>query len=131
MAQEVVLERTEPDPQQLPCPQQRLQYHCQIMVPSFGLIWTLPTGVQLEFSIARVVGDVRNSSDDLYSATLTNKTEDDDTTSDRFFFSSSLLVLEPINSTLTCTGGTGANPVENSTTITLSGEKILPYIPYA
>ena len=114
--------RTEPDPQQLPCSQQRIELQCQIMVPSSALTWNLPTGDTLEFSIARNVGDVRNSSDNVYSATLTGKTEDDDTTTDRFFFTSTLLNLEPVNgSNLTCNGGSAADPVVKRTTITLSG----------
>ena len=71
----------------------------------------------------RVVGDVRNSSDNVYSGTLTGKTEDGQGNTDRFYFTSTLLVLQPANgSTVTCNGGVVANPVEESTTITLSGE---------
>ena len=85
------------------------------MEPSFGLTWTIPTGGPLEFSIAREVGNIRNSSDDVYSATLTSKIEDTDPDSDRFFFSSTLLILETVNgSTITCTG-TVADPVELNT----------------
>ena len=118
--QGITLVRTEPDPQQLPCPQQRIEFLCQILVPSSVLTWTLPTGDQLQFSILRNIGDVRNSSDNVYSATLTGKTEDDDPNTDRFFFTSTLLILEPVNgSTLTCTGVNVADLVD---TIIINGK---------
>ena len=117
----IILMRTEPsDSRQFPCPQQRVEFQCQITVPTTTLTWTISTGVLLEFSALRNVGDVRNSSDNVYSATLTEKAEDDDANSDRFFFISSLLVLQPVNgSTMTCTG---RNVGSESTTITLSGK---------
>ena len=122
-AQEISLERTKPDPQQLPCPQQMIEFQCQILVSTPTLIWGLHTGEMLEFGVLRNVGDVRSSSDNVYSATLTGKREDDDSSSDRFFFTSTLLIREPVNqTTLTCTGGGGADPVDKSTTITQSGK---------
>ena len=106
--------------QQLPCPQQRVEYKCKITVPTTVLTWTLPTGDGLEFGALRNVGDVRNSSDNVYSATLTEKTKYNDTNTERFYFTSTLLVLEPVNgSTLTCDG---SNVESESTTITLSGK---------
>ena len=97
--------RTEPE--QLPCPQQRIEFQCETIVASTTLIWTLPTGDAIEFGVLRTVGDVRNSSDNFYYATLTEKMEDEDPDTDRFFFTSTLLVLEHVNgSNLTCTGGT-------------------------
>ena len=115
--------RTEPDPQQLPCPHQRMEFQCQTLIPSSALTWTLSTGYTLVFLITRNVGDVRNSSDNVYSATLTAKTDDNDPNTDRFFFTSTLLILEPVNgSTLACTGGSGADPVDNTTTIIISGK---------
>ena len=122
VAQDIVLERIEPDPAQLPCPQGTVKYLCQIMEPSSALTWTIPTGGPLEFSIAREVGEIRNSTDNVYSANLINKMEYTDPDSDRFFFSSTLLILETVNgSTIACTGGTAADPVEHSTDIILSG----------
>ncbi|CAI8031893.1 hypothetical protein GBAR_LOCUS18060 [Geodia barretti] len=119
-AQDISLVRTEPE--QLPCPQQRIEFQCETIVASQTLIWTLPTSDTIEFGVLRTVGDVRNSSDNVYSATLTNKIEDEDPNTDRFFFTSTLLVLEPANrSNLTCTGGTAAASVKMSTTITQSG----------
>ena len=47
----------------------------------------------MEFDGASAVGDVINSSDNVYNATLTGKTEDGNI--DSFFFNSTLLVLEP------------------------------------
>ena len=125
-AQDIVLERIEPDPGQLPCPNQRVMYQCRILVPSYGLTWTLPNDDgTLQFSILSNEGDVRPTppgDDGVYIATLTNKTEDDDPGTDRFFFTSTLLILETVNGTsLTCSGGTGANQVENSPDIILSG----------
>jgi hypothetical protein len=76
----------------------------------------------LEFGVLRSVGYVRSSPDNVYSATLTEKREDDDPDTERFFFTSTLLIREPVNeTTLTCTGGGGEDPVDKSTTITLSG----------
>ena len=116
--QDIALVRTKPDVQQLPCPQQRVEFQCQIMVPSTGLTWTLPDGATLEFDGASAVGVVINSSDNAYSAALTGKTEDGNI--DSFFFNSTLLVLEPVNgSNLTC----GADAVENATTtVVISGQ---------
>ena len=122
VAQDIVLERIEQDLSQLPCPQQTVKYLCEVMVPSFSLTWTIPTGDLLEFSTSRDVGEIRNSTDNVYSANLTSRMEDTDPDSDRFFFSSTLLILETVNgSTITCTGA-GTDPVEDSTDITLSGE---------
>ena len=124
-AQDIVLERIEPDPGQLPCPNQRVMYQCQILVPSSGLIWFLPNDDgTLQFSILSNEGDVRPTppGDGVYTATLTSKTDDDDPGTDRFFFTSTLLILETVNGTsLTCSGGTGANPVEDNTDIIPSG----------
>ena len=124
-AQDIVLERIEPDPGQLPCPNQRVMYQCRVLVPSSTLTWTLPNGDgTLEFSILSNVDDVRPTppGDGVYTATLTSKTEDDDPGTDRFFFTSTLLMLETVNDTsLTCSGSTGANPVYVSTDIILSG----------
>ena len=116
--------RIEPDSQQLPCPQQRIEFQCQIMVSSTALTWTLPDDSFLEFDRVSDFGVAINSSDNAYSATLTSRTDDNDpSTSTRFFFISTLLVLQPVDgSTLTCTGGSGAEPVEESTTIITSSE---------
>ena len=120
---DVSLKRTKPDPQQLPCPRQMIELQCEIMVPTATLIWTLPTRGMLEFGVLRNVGDVRNSSDSMYSASLTGKREDDNQATDRVFFTSTLLILEPVNqTTLTCTGSGGVDPVKKSTTITQSGK---------
>ena len=123
-SQDIVLERIEPDPGQLPCPQQTVIYLCQVMVPSSSLTWTLPTGGPLEFDILSDEGDFRNSSDNVYtySATLTAKMEDTDPDTNRFFFSSTLLTLETVNgSNITCAGATVPDLVEDSTDIILSG----------
>ena len=78
-------------------------------------------GEVLQFGVLRNVGDVRTSSDSIYSATLTGKTEDDDPNTDLFFFTSALLILEPVNgSILTCTG-IRSDPMTNSTTVIISG----------
>ena len=117
----IVLERIEPDPGEVPCPQQTVKYRCQIMAPSLGLTWTIPTGDPLEFSIATDVGVIRNSTDNVYSANLTSKMDFPD--SGRDIFSSTLLILETVNgSTITCTGGAGTDPVVASTDIILSSE---------
>jgi hypothetical protein len=120
---DVSVVRIKPDPQQLPCPRQMIEFQCQILVPTATLIWSLHTGEMLEFGVLRSIGDVRSSSDNVYSATLTGKREDDDPSTDRFFFASTLLIREPLNqTTLTCTGVGGVDRVDNSTTITQSGK---------
>ena len=85
--------RIEPDTEQLPCLGERIKFHCEIMIPTSTLYWTLPTNDILEFGILKNVGDVRNSSDNVYSATLTGKTEDDDPYTHRFLFTSTLVIL--------------------------------------
>ena len=115
--------RTKPDPQQLPCPQQRIELQCRILVPTETLTWSLPSGDSLSFRVTRNIGDVEPSPPDgVYSATLTEKTEDNDPNTDLFFFASTLLVLEPVNgSTLTCGGAATGVEVESSTTIAITG----------
>ena len=114
--QDINLVRTEPDPQQLPCPQQKIKFQCQITVPSISMAWSLPTGDDLNFTGSANAGEVHNSSDNVYSATLTNKTDYDS----RFLFTSTLLILEPANgSNITCSGGTGADAVA---AVIISGE---------
>ena len=124
VAEDVVIERIEPDPatQEFPCPHQIVQYKCQT-IPANALIWRLPSGDTLpEFSGGSSVGIVRNSSDDQFSATLTGKMEDDDPDTDRFFFTSTLLILEPINgSSLTCIASVSGSLSQGNTTTILSG----------
>ena len=121
--QDVSVVRIEPDPlQEFPCPQQMMEYRCEISVPPFAVHWTLPTGGSLDFGHAENIGAVYVSYDNAYSATLTNKTEDPNSAS-RYFFTSTLLVMEPVNgSNLTCVGVTGAVEVKESTSIILSGK---------
>ena len=121
--QEVSVVRIEPDPlQQLPCPQQKIEFRCSISVSSFAIQWALPTGELLEFAGSKDIGTVDVSPDNAYSATLKNKTEDPNRDG-TFFFTSTLLVMEPVNgSNLTCMGVTGIGPVEERTSIILSGK---------
>ena len=119
-AQDIVLERIEPDSGQLTCPNQRVMYQCQLLISAFALLWTLPNGDgSLEFDINSNVDDVLISGDGVYAATPTSKTDDPD--SSRFFFTSTLLIMETVNDTsLTCSGA--ATPaVEETTDIILSG----------
>ena len=105
-------------------------YQCRVLVPSLGLTWTLPNGDgTLQFSIVSNEGDVRPipPDDGVYTATLTNKTEDDDPGTDLLSFTSTLLILETVNGTLTCSGANGTSTVENSTDIIVSGELYLNY----
>ena len=119
-AQDIVLERIEPAPGQLPCPSQIVMYECRVLVPAFTLQWTLPNGDgTLEFLASSSVDEFLNSSDGIYSATLTKKT---DAGSGRSLFSSTLLILEPSNGTnLTC-GAAALNPVMDNIDIIISGE---------
>ena len=116
--------RIEPDPlQELPCPQQMIGFRCQILVPSFAMQWTLPTGETLEFGQAENIGAVHVSSDNTYSATLRDRTGDRITSNNRFFYTSTLLVLVPVNgSNLTCVGVSGAVPVKERISIIISGK---------
>ncbi|CAI8054133.1 hypothetical protein GBAR_LOCUS29578 [Geodia barretti] len=98
-----------------------IQFRCQILVPSFAVEWILPTSETLEFGQAENVGAVYVSSDNAYSATLTDRTGDPNS-NNRFFFTSTLLVMEPVNgSNLTCVGLSGAVLVKESTSIIISG----------
>ena len=112
--------RTEPDdPQQLPCPHQRQEFQCQIMIPVLSLTWTLPNGDHLEFGLLRNVGDVRIYLVGNYIANLTHKM---DSGSDGFFFTSTLLVLEPVDGqNLTCTGVHDFYQVKRIISTSLSG----------
>ena len=113
--------RVDPDPQQqeFPCPHQSIEFRCQVFVSALAIQWTVPNGEPLEFAGTNNIGAVDNSSDNVYSATLTNKTGDSNSNS-RFFFTSTLLVMEPVNgSSLTCVKVTGS---DKSTSIILSGK---------
>ena len=115
--------RIEPDPlQQLPCPQQMIEFRCSILVPSFAMQWTLPTDETVEFGHAENIGAVYVSSDNAYNATLTDRTGDPNS-NNRYFFTSTLLVLEPVNrSNLTCVAVSVTGPVKENTLIILSGK---------
>ena len=119
--QDIVLERIEPDPGQLTCPNQRVVYQCTVLVPSFSLTWTLPNGDgTLEFNINSNVDDVLISGDGVYTATLTSKTDDPD--SSRVFFTLTLLIMETANGTnLTCGGAVVPAVEEETIGIVLSG----------
>ncbi|CAI8013188.1 hypothetical protein GBAR_LOCUS8398 [Geodia barretti] len=120
---DVSVVRIKPDPLQdeFPCPQQMMEFRCQILVPSFAIQWTVPTGDHLDFGQTDNIGTFYVSSDNAYNATLTDRTGDPNS-NNRFFFTSTLLVLVPVNeSNLTCVGVTGADPVKESTSIILSG----------
>ena len=118
----VALVRTEPDPHKLPCPQERIEFQCQIQVFSYILAWTLPNGDLLEFAGSSNIGDSVNSSDNIFTATLTNK-KDDPSNRLRFIFTSTLAIFQPTNgSNLTCIGGSAGDPVDQTTTIILSGK---------
>ena len=123
VAENISLVRTEPDdPQQLPCPHQRQEFQCQIMLPVLSLAWTLPNGAILEFGPLRDVGDIRNSSDGNYLANLTYKMRDSAQDSDRFLYTSTLLVFEPANgSYLTCGELDGSLQLIQSLTTSISG----------
>ena len=125
VAEDVVIERIEPDPatQEFPCPHQIVQYKCQTLIPTATLTWRLPSGDTLpDFTGGSSVGAVRNSSDDQFSATLTGKMDDDDPDTDLFFFTSTLLILEPINgSNLTCSASVSESLSQGNTIIVLSG----------
>ena len=92
------------------------------MVSSLGLAWSLPTGGPLQFAGVADIGDTSNSSDDTFVATLTDKVENPNNNI-FFFFTSTLLILDPVNgSNLTCREITGGVPMEESTTIIISGK---------
>ena len=120
--EDVVLVRTEPSDQS-PCPGQMVEYECRIQTPVNTLVWTLPTGDDLpEFAGFDDVNDNRSSGS--FTATLTGKMMS--SISGRFFFNSTMVFpVNMNNSNLICTGVAGATPVEDSTTITLSGDYIV------
>ena len=127
-AQEITLEVIEPDPvsQPLPCPNQRVVYKCCILVPRVGLVWTVPTpGMPLEFSVASMIGAMRNTPDGKFTANLTGRVDDTDPNSDNAIFNSTLLVQPPLDSVsgsaIVCEGS-GGNEVKGNITVTVSGE---------
>lgn len=97
-------------------------FQCSILLFSYVLTWTLPNGDFLQFAASSNIGEMTNSSDDMFTATLTNKTEDP-TNIFRYLFTSTIIVFEPTNgSNLTCLGGNEDDHVEETTTITISGK---------
>ena len=121
--QDISLVRTEPDdPQQLPCPHQRQEFQCQIMIPVLSLAWTLPNGDILGFGALRSVGDIRISTDGNYRANLTHMMADSE---DRFFFTSTLLVMDPVDVlNLTCTAVDESYQPTKSVATAISGMSI-------
>ena len=121
VSEDVVLVRTEPSDQS-PCPDQTVEYECQIMTPATSLVWTLPNGERLtEFDGFSDIGDNRTSG--VYTATLTNREEDDNPDTNRFIFTSTLLIIGATNgSVLRCSGTVGLEIVEGDATIILSGK---------
>jgi hypothetical protein len=99
---------------QLPCPNQTVVYECQVLVGSTALTWILPTMTSLELSGLEMTGKSRTSSDGQFIAFLDRS--DQIPGSDLFLMTSTLQVKPPLHlltgSTLTCTGGTLENPVE-------------------
>ena len=117
----VALVRTAPDPQKLPCPQDRIEFQCQIQVFSYIMAWSLPNSDFLQFDGSSNVGDTVTSSDYMFTATLTNK-KGDPSNRFRFIFTSILTIFQPTNgSNLTCIGDSAGDPVDQTTTIILSG----------
>ena len=120
--QDISLVRVDPDPQQqeFPCPHRSIEFRCQVL-SEFGIQWILPTSEMLNIGQAEDIGTVQSSSDNAYSATLTDRTRDHDN-ANLFSFTSTLLVIEPVNgSNVTCVGVTGANSPTERTSIILSG----------
>ena len=119
--------RTEPDdPQQLPCPHQRQEFQCQIMIPVLSQTWTIPNGDILQFGALRNVGDIRTSTDGNYRANLTHKMAD---SNDRFFFTSTLQVLDPVDGlNLSCTAVDESYQPRRSIATAVSGTNIFPTI---
>ena len=120
VSEDVVLVRTEPSDQS-PCPDQTVEYECQIMTPTDNLQWTLPTEETLSYNAAADTGSVETSTDGTYRATLTSIVGDPN--SNRFFFTSTLTITETTNgSVLRCSGAVGGDSVEEDATIILSGK---------
>ena len=77
----------------------------------------------LNIGQAEDIGTVKSSSDNAYSATLTDRTKDPND-ENIFLLTSTLLVIEPVNgSNVTCVGVTGAISPTERTSIILSGIK--------
>ena len=122
--QDISLVRVDPDPlqQEFPCPHRSIEFRCQISVTALAIQWNIPNNdMPLEFGQADDIGAILVSSDNVYSANLTEKTRDPNN-NNRFYFISTLLAMEPVNgSSLTCVRVTGADPSTESTSIILSG----------
>ena len=117
----ITLARIHPNPDQLPCPQERTELQCDIMVPSTALTWILPDNSFLEFDRVSTFGVLKNSTNDAYGAILTDRTDDNDpATTTRFFFFSTLVIFASENgSNITCQDSTGTM---NTTTIIRSSK---------
>ena len=98
------------------------------MVESSEIVWVLPTNdnVALGFVGNEMNGITRSEPDGKFNATLIESVQVEGTAPPRYLINSTLHIQPPLDnlngSSLTCTGGTSANPVMKTITITLSGE---------
>ena len=119
-SQDVVLERTEPGDGSVPCPGQKVEYNCQILVGSAGLSWNIPnTEMDLRFTAASANGTVRTSEDGNFIATLNSRTGQDPD----FMFDSTLMIQQVMNfsTNLTCSAGMGSS-ISSTTMVVVSGK---------
>ena len=120
----IVLERTEPDDDSIPCPGQTVVYNCQVLVGSDSLAWSLPNGqtMDLRFNVGSPNGTERTSEDGNFIATLTSRTGQDL----NVMFDSTLMIREAMNYSmnLTCTAAIGGGVVTRNTMIVVSGKQV-------
>jgi hypothetical protein len=112
-AEQVIVEIIDPSTATSLCPNQTVEYRCEVLVPSVELRWILPTG-EIGFNLGNINGSRDAIDDGQYTATLVSIYNDD-------LFISTLRILNPVNnSNLTCSGGTTATPVRKSATISIT-----------
>ena len=118
----------EPHPasQPFPCSNQTIVYGCTVY-GYVGLGWTLPTSnmTVLRFTAVTAIGDIRNTSNDQFIATLNNRERVGE---DLLLMTSTLLISPPLDYinglVLTCTGSAAPGDMDGITmsNVSLSSE---------
>ena len=104
----------------MPCPGQKVEYNCQILVISGELSWDIPnTAMDLRFTGGSPNGTVRSSADGNFVAILNSRTGQDPD----FMFDSTLMIQQVTNfsTNVTCSAGTGSS-ISNTTMVVVSGK---------
>ena len=130
-AQDVIISIIQPVDQERLCPDQPVTFQCHIPAGSGILIWSTPNGplttpnTTLTFTAVNMIGDTKDSSDEKFIATLTDRSSDDMVVFP--LFTSTLMIQSPLdslnNTIVNCDGGVPNDQIN----LILSG-KYLVYI---